>query len=154
MVAGRLRETLNREDLDRNDRISLFHCIRNLQGKEEVLDYFLEYLPTEENPTMLIYAVWCTEGVRNRQLQELYVRLMDKYRTNENTKFGYKGSQMVLRGGACMGASRPEGQLMSNLMRQFEYFGLDYRGGFQLLMDEGRWKEWKRQKGFGAGFLS
>lgn len=154
MVAGRLRETLNREDLDRNDRISLFHCIRNLKGKEEVLDYFLEYLPTEENPTMLIYAVWCTEGVRNRQLQELYVRLMDKYRTNENTKFDYKGSQMVLRGGACMGASRPEGQLMSNLMRQFEYFGLDYRGGFQLLMDEGRWKEWKRQKGFGAGFLS
>ena len=104
-----MRETLNREDLDRNDRISLFHCIRNLKGKEEVLDYFLEYLPTEENPTMLIYAVWCTEGVRDRQLQELYVRLMDKYRTNENTKFDYKGSQMVLRGGACLGASRPEG---------------------------------------------
>ena len=77
--------------------------------------------------------------------------LMDKYRTHENTKFDYKGSQMVLRGGGCMGAGRPEGQLVSNLMRQFDYFGMDYRGGFQLLMDENRWKEWKRQNGFGAG---
>ena len=148
--AGRLREALNRNDLDRNDRNSLFHCIKELKGKEEVLDYFLDYLSTEENPTLLIYAVWCTEGVENRQLQELYVRLMDKYRTHENTKFDYKGSQMVLRGGACLGASRPEGQLTSNLMRQFDYFGLDYPGGFKLLMDGGRWKEWKQQNGFGA----
>ena len=148
--AGRLREALNRSDLDRNDRISLFHCIQKLKGKEEVLDYFLEYLSTEENPTLLIYAVWCTEGVEDRQLQELFVRLMDKYRIHENTKFDYKGSQMVLRGGACLGASRPEGQLTSNLMRQFDYFGLDYPGGFKLLMDEGRWKEWKLQNGFGA----
>ena len=146
---GRLRETLDRDDLDRNDRIALFHCIQGLKGKEEVLDYFLDYLSTEDDPTLLIYAVWCTEGVKDRQLQELYVRLMDKYRTHENAKFDYKGSQMVLRGGACMGASRPEGQLTSNLMRQFDYFGLDYRGGFKLLMDEDRWKEWKRQNGFG-----
>ena len=146
--AGRLREALNRKDLDRNDRISLFHCIQKLKGKEEVLDYFLEYLSTEENPTLLIYAVWCTEGVEDRQLQELYVRLMDRYRTHENTKFDYKGSQMVLRGGACLGASRPEGQLTSNLMRQFGYFGLDYRGGFRLLMDDAAWKEWKRENGF------
>ncbi len=148
--AGRLKEALVRGDLDRNDRIALFHCIRELKGKEEVLDYFLRYLSTEEDPTLLIYAVWCTEGVKERKLQELYVRLMDKYRTHENTRFDYKGSQMVLKGGCCMGASRPEGQLASNLMRQFDYFGLDYRGGFQLLMDEGRWKEWKQQNGFGA----
>ena len=146
--AGRLKETLLREDLDRNDRIVLFHSIRNLKGKEEVLDYFLDYLSTEEYPTLLIYAVWCTEGVKNRQLQELYVKLLDKYRTHENARFDYKGSQMVLRGGGCMGASRPEGQLMSNLMRQFDYFGLDYRGGWKLLMDNGRWKAWKQQNGF------
>ena len=146
--AGRLKEALGRDDLDRNDRIALFHCIRELKGKEEVLDYFLEYLSTEENPTLLIYAVWCTEGVENRQLQELYVKLLDRYRTHENAKFDYKGSQMVLKGGACLGASRPEGQLSSNLMRQFDYFGLDYRGGWKLLMDEGRWREWKRQSGF------
>ncbi len=146
--AGRLREALNRKKLNRNDRISLFHCIQELKGKEEVLDYFLDYLSTEEDLTLLIYAVWCTEGVEDRQLQELYVKLLDKYRTHENAKFDYKGSQMVLRGGACLGASRPEGQLTSNLMRQFDYFGLDYRGGWKLLMDEGRWKEWKQQSGF------
>ena len=143
--AGRLKEALVREDLDRNDRIVLFHSIRDLKGKEEVLDYFLDYLSTEENPTMLIYAVWCTEGVKNRQLQELYVKLLDKYRSHENTRFDYKGSQMVLKGGGCLGASRPEGQLTSNLMRQFDYFDLDYRGAWQLLMDDGRWEEWKRQ---------
>ena len=146
--AGRLREALNRKNLNRNDRISLFHCIQELKGKEEVLDYFLDYLSTEEDPTLLIYAVWCTEGVEDRQLQELYVKLLDKYRTHENAKFDYKGSQMVLRGGSCLGASRPEGQLTSNLMRQFDYFGLDYRGGWKLLMDEGRWREWKQQSGF------
>lgn len=146
--AGRLKEALVREDLDRNDRIVLFHSIRDLKGKEEVLDYFLDYLSTEENPTMLIYAVWCTEGVKNRQLQELYVKLLDKYRIHENARFDYKGSQMVLKGGACLGASRPEGQLVSNLMRQFDYFGLDYREGWKLLMDEGRWREWKQQSGF------
>jgi hypothetical protein len=32
-------------------------------------------------------------------------------------------------------------------MRQFDYFGLDYPGGFKLLMDEGRWKEWKELEG-------
>jgi len=146
--AGRLKEALVREDLDRNDRIVLFHSIRDLKGKEEVLDYFLDYLSTEENPTMLIYAVWCTEGVKNQQLQELYVKLLDKYRTHENARFDYKGSQMVLKGGGCLGASRPEGQLTSNLMRQFDYFGLDYRGGWKLLMDEGRWRDWKQERGF------
>ena len=111
----------------------------NLDGDPGQL---MELYQQTEDPTLLIYAVWCTEGVENRQLQELYVELMDKYRTCENTKFDYKGSQMVLKGGACLGVSRPEGQLTSNLMRQFDYFGLDYRGGFKLLMDEDRWKEW------------
>lgn len=117
----------------------------NLDGDPGQL---MELYQQTEDPTLLIYAVWCTEGVENRQLQELYVELMDKYRTYENTKFDYKGSQMVLKGGACLGASRPEGQLTSNLMRQFDYFGLDYRGGWKLLMDEGRWREWKQQSGF------
>lgn len=46
------------------------------------------------------------------------------------------------------GRCRPEGQLTSNLMRQFGYFGLDYRGGFRLLMDDAAWKERKRENGF------
>lgn len=37
------------------------------KGKEEVLDYFLGYLSTDEDPTLLIYAVRCTEGVESRQ---------------------------------------------------------------------------------------
>jgi len=53
-----------RKNLNRNDRISLFHCNQEQKGKEEVLDYFLDYLSTEEDPTLLIYAVWCTEGGR------------------------------------------------------------------------------------------
>ncbi|MCI9305649.1 MAG: hypothetical protein HFI28_04085 [Lachnospiraceae bacterium] len=86
--------------------------------------------------------------MENRELRELYVRLLDKYRTHENAKFDYRGSQMVLKGGGFMGASRPEGQLASNLMRQFDYFDLDYRGAWKLLMDDGRWKEWKQENGF------
>lgn len=140
--AGRLKDALAREDLDRNDRIALFYCIRKLKGKEKVLDYLLDYLSAEEDSTLLLHAVWCTEGVESLLLQEIYVKLLDKYRTHENAKFDYKGSQMVLRGGACMGAGRPEGQLVSNLIRQFDYFGLDYRGGWKLLMDEKRWREW------------
>lgn len=146
--AGILKVALAREDLDRNSRSVLFYCIRNLQGKEEVLDYFLNYLPGEEDTHLLIYAIQAMEGVKERRLQEIYVELLDKYKTHENAKFDYKGSQMVLRGGCCMGASRPEGQIVSNLMHSFDYFGLDYRGAWKLLMDEGRWKEWKRQQGF------
>ena len=145
VYAGRLKEALVRDDLDKNDQITLFSCIRDLKGKEEAAEYFLTYLSKEQDPTMLIYAVWCTEGVDNGQLRELYVSLLDKYRTHENAKADYKGSQMVLKGGCCMGASRPEGQLVSNLMRQFDYFGLDYRGAWKLLMDGGRWMQWKRE---------
>ena len=101
----------------------------NLDGDPGQL---MELYQQTEDPTLLIYAVWCTEGVENRQLQELYVELMDKYRTYENTKFDYKGSQMVLKGGACLGASRPEGQLTSNLMRrQMERMDLGNRKSFR-----------------------
>lgn len=55
---------------------------------------------------------------------------------------------MVLRDSSCCGVSRPEGQIVSNLMRQFDDFGLDYRGAWKLLMNDGRWKEWKQQNGF------
>lgn len=75
------------------------------------------------------------DGVKDQHLQEIYVRLLEKYKTHENAKFDYKGSQMVLKGGCCMGASRPEGQVVSILMRQFDLFGLDYRGAWKLLMD-------------------
>lgn len=147
--AGRLKEVLERADLDRNDRLVLFHSIRELKGKEEVLDYFLDYHRSgREDPHMLIYAIWAMEGVENRCLQEFYVKWPDRYRTHENAKWDYRGSQMVLKGGCCMGASRPEGQAVSNLMRQFDNFGLDYRGAWKLLMDDGRWKEWKTRNGF------
>jgi len=146
--AGRLKETLYREDLDRNDRSVLFYCIRSLKGKEAVVDYFLGYLSREEDTHLLICAIQAMDGVKDRRLQELYVRLLDKYKTHENARFDYKGSQMVLKGGCCMGASRPEGQIVSNLMRQFDYFGLGYRGAWKLLMNGGRWKEWKQQNGF------
>ena len=145
VYAGRLKGILARTDLDRNDRSVLFYCIRYLRGKEEVLDYFLDYLPGEEDTHLLISAIQAMDGVKARQLQEVYVKLLDKYKTHENAKFDYKGSQMVLKGGCCMGASRPEGQIVSNLMRQLDYFGLEYRGAWKLLMNDGRWKEWKEQ---------
>jgi len=146
--AGRLKEALYREDLDKNDRSVLLYCLHAMRGKEAVLDYFLDYLAKEQDPRLLIYGIQAMDGVKDRRLQELYVKLLDKYRTHENTKFDYKGSQMVLTGGCCMGASRPEGQVVSNLMRQFDNFGLDYRGAFKLLMHGGRWMEWKAQNGF------
>lgn len=148
VYAERLRKNLMREDLDKNSRIVLFYCIRGLNGKEEILDYFLDYLPTEEDARLLIYAIQAMDGVKDRRLQEIYVRLLEKYKTHENAKFDYKGSQMVLKGGCCAGASRPEGQVVSNLMKQFDLFGLDYRGAWKLLMNGDRWKEWKQQNGF------
>lgn len=47
-----------------------------------------------------------------------------------------------------MGARRPEGQIVSNLMGGFNYFGLEYREAWKLLMDAGRWRKWKEQNGF------
>ena len=40
--------------------------------------------------------------------------------------------------------------LTDHMMRQFDYFGLDYRGAWKLLMDGGRWMQWK-QENMGAG---
>lgn len=95
------------------------------------------------------------------QLMELYEQTKDPEERKEIIDSYYKfetlpGKQKTYfkqacareSNSACMGASRPEGQLESNLMRQFAYFGLDYRGAWKLLMDDGRWKEWKRQNGF------
>jgi len=143
--AGRLREALTRDDLDRNDRSVLFYCIRDMKGREEVLDYFLDYLCKEADAHLLIYAIQAMDGVKDRRLREIYVRLLDKYRTHENAMLDYKGSQTVLKGGCCLGASRPEGQIVSNLMRQLDDFGLDYRGAWRLLMNDGTWKEWKQK---------
>lgn len=146
--AGRLKETLMRRDLDRNDRGVLFSCIRALSGKEEVVDYFLDFLPAEQDLYLVIYAVQALEGVADRRLEYVYIGLLDRYRETENAKKDYEGSQKVLRGGSCLGASRPEGQAVSNLMRRFKLFGLDYRGAWKLLMDDRRWEAWKRQHGF------
>ncbi len=96
----------------------------------------------------MIYGIWAMDGVKDCRLQKLYVKLLDKYKTHQNAKLDYEGSQMVLKDGSCIGASRSEGQLVSNLMRKFDLFGLDYRGAWKLLMDDERWREWKQQNGF------
>lgn len=147
--AGKLKEALLREDLDRNSRSVLFYCIQDLNAREEILECFLDYLPRVEDPYLLIYGIQAMAGIKDRRLQELYVKLLDKYKTHENAQWDYKGSQMVLRGGSCMGASRPEGQVVSNLMGSFDYFGLNYREAWKLLMNAGKWQEWKEQQGFG-----
>lgn len=146
--AGRMKESLLREDLDESSRAVLLYCIQALKDREEVRDYFLDYLSREENPHLLIGGIQAMAGVEDRSLRELYVKLLDKYKTHENAQADYKGSQMVLRGGCCMGARRPEGQIVSNLMGGFNYFGLEYREAWKLLMDAGRWRKWKEQNGF------
>lgn len=146
--AGRLKDALRREDLDQNELNSMFYCIKELDGKEEVLDYFCDYLPAEEDTYSLLLALEAIEGVTSRRLQEIFVKLLDKYRTHENTKFDYKGSQMVSRSGGCFGASSPEGQIVYVLMRQFDWSGLERREAWRLLMNGGRWQDWKKQNGF------
>ncbi len=142
--AGRLKEALVQKDLDRSDKTVLFYCIRALSGKEVVVDYFLDFLSVEQDPYLLIYAIQALERISDRRLQSIYVKLLDRYRTSENAQRDYQGSQKVLPGGGCLGASRPEGQVVSNLMRRFDLFGLDYRGAWKLLMNDQRWEEWKR----------
>ncbi|MDO5346616.1 MAG: SMI1/KNR4 family protein [Lachnospiraceae bacterium] len=146
--AGRLKEALAQKDLDKNEKTVLFYCIRALSGKEAVVDYFLDFLLTEQDPYLLIYAIQALEGIADRRLQNIYVKLLDRYRIHENAQKDYQGSQKVLAGGGCLGASRPEGQVVSNLMRRFDLFGLDYRGAWKLLMNDQSWEEWKRQRGF------
>ena len=46
---------------------------------------------------------------------------------------------MHLKDDCCLGASHPFGVICSNLMNCLNHFGLDYRGGWKLLMDDGQW---------------
>ncbi len=157
--AGLLKNQLYRTDLDQNDRNFLFTCLSKLNGREEVLDYFLDYLPDERNHERaeymtLIYAIWVTKGVQNHRLEGVWVSLLDKFRTTQDARDDYKGSQLHLKsmidpnGDCCAGACHPFGVICSNLMGCLDHFGLDYRGGWKLLMDDRRWSEWKRERGF------
>lgn len=159
--AGLLKEQLYREDLDRNDRNSLFTCLSKLNGREEVLDYFLDYLPDEKNHERmkyhtLIFAIWVTKGIHDPRLERVWVALLDKFRTTQDAKDDYKGSQMHMKSLAnpgsdcCAGASHPFGVICSNLMGCLDRFGLDYRGSWKLLMNDRRWTNWKQEHGFGV----
>ena len=157
--AGLLKDQLYRTDLDRNDRNALFTCLGKLNGREEVLDYFLDYLPDERNHERaeymtLIYAIWVTKGIQDPRLERVWVSLLDKFRTTQDARDDYKGSQLHLKsridpnGDCCLGASHPFGVICSNLMNCLDHFGLDYRGGWRLLMDDQQWADWKRDHGF------
>ena len=157
--AGLLKDQLYRTDLDQNDKSVLFHCLSELNGREEMLDYFLDYLPDERNHERaeymtLIYAIWVTKGIQDPRLERVWVSLLDKFRTTQDAKDDYEGSQMRMKslidpnGDCCMGASHPFGVICSNLMNCLDRFGLDYRGGWKLLMDDGQWADWKREHGF------
>ncbi len=156
--AGLLKDQLHRTDLDRNDRNTLFTTLSKLHGREEVLDYFLDYLPDEKNHereeySTLIFAIWVTKGICDPRLERLWVSLLDKFRTTQDAKEDYKGSQMHLKSmidpnkDCCVGASHPFGVICSNLMNCLDLFGLDYRGAWRLLMDNGRWALWKQEHG-------
>ena len=157
--AGLLKDQLYRTDLDQNDKSVLFHRLSKLNGREEVLDYFLDYLPDERNHERaeymtLIYAIWVTKGVQDPRLERVWVSLLDKFRTTQDAKDDYKGSQLHLKsridpnGDCCLGASHPFGVICSNLMNCLDHFGLDYRGSWKLLMDDQQWADWKRDHGF------
>ena len=159
--AGLLKEQLYRENLDRNDRNSLFTCLSKLNGREDVLDYFLDYLPDEKNHKRmeyhtLIYAIWVTKGIQDPRLTRVWVSLLDKFRTTQDAKDDYRGSQMHMKSlvnpeiDCCAGASHHFGVVCSNLMNCLDSFGLDYRGSWKLLMDDRRWANWKQEHGFGA----
>ena len=142
--AGILKEVLLQKNLDRKDRIVLFYCIGDLKGKEEVLDYFLEYLSEERDCQQLVCGIQAMSGVTDARLQAVYVKLLDEYRTHENVRCDYEGGQKIYNGRA----SRPEGQVVSNLLRSLDWFRLDDSGAWKLLMDDRRWNEWKEQSGF------
>ena len=151
--AGLLKDQLYRTDLDQNDKSVLFHRLSKLNGREEVLDYFLDYLPDERNHERaeymtLIYAIWVTKGIQDPRLERVWVSLLDKFRTTQDAKDDYKGSQLHLTNDCCLGASHPFGVICSNLMNCLDHFGLDYRGGWRLLMDDQQWADWKRDHGF------
>lgn len=159
--AGLLKDQLYRTDLDQNDKNILFTCLSKLNGREEVVDYFLNYLPDGKNHERaeyhtLIYAIWVTKDVQDLRLERVWVSLLDKFRTTQDAKDDYKGSQMHLKsqidpdGDCCIGASHPFGVICSNLMGCLNRFGLDYRGAWKLLMDNGQWAGWKREHGFAS----
>lgn len=159
--AGLLKDQLYRTDLDRNDKNFLFTCLSKLNGREEVLDYFLNFLPDEKNHqrmehTTLIYAIWVTKGLQDPRLERVWVSLLDKFRTTQDARDDYKGSQMHLKSmidpqkDCCVGASHPFGVICSNLMGCLDHFGLDYRGAWKLLMDSEQWASWKQEHGFSS----
>ena len=130
-------------------------------GREEVLDYFLDYLPDEKNHeraeySTLIYAIWVTKGIRAPRLERVWVALLDKFRTTQDARDDYRGSQLHLKSqinpesDCCVGASHPFGVICSNLMGCLDRFGLDYRGSWKLLMDNRRWADWKQEHGTDA----
>ncbi len=146
--AGLLRDQLYRTDLDRNDKTVLFHCLSKLNSREEVLDYFLDYLPDERNHeraeyTTLIYAIWVTKGIKDPRLERIWTALLDKFRTTQDAQDDFAGSQMHLTNDCCLGASHPFGVICSNLMDCLDRFGLDYREAWKLLMDNEHWANWK-----------
>lgn len=146
--AGLLRDQLYRTDLDRNDKNVLFHCLSKLNSREEVLDYFLDYLPDERNHeraeyTTLIYAIWVTKGIKEPRLERIWTALLDKFRTTQDAQDDFAGSQMHLTNDCCLGASHPFGVICSNLMDCLDRFGLDYREAWKLLMDNEHWANWK-----------
>lgn len=156
--AGLLKDQLGRPELDRNDKNFLFNCLSKLSGREEVLDYFLDFLSDENNHqraehTTLIYAIWVTKGLQDPRLTRVWAELLDKFRTTQDAREDYKGSQMRLKSmidpqkDCCAGASHPFGVICSNLMGCLDRFGLDYRGGWKLLMDDRRWARWKEEHG-------
>lgn len=145
-----LNDQLYREDLDRNDRNSLFTCLSKLNRREEVLDYFLDYLSAEKNHkrteySTLIYAIWVTKGLQDLRLERVWAALLDKFRTTQDAKDDYEGSQLHLTNDCCLGASHPFGVICSNLMGCLNHFGLDYRGAWKLLMDHRQWTSWKQE---------
>lgn len=153
--AGLLKNQLYRKDLDEDDRNWLFTSLSKLNGRDEVLDYFLDYLPNKKNHGRteyhtLIYAIWVTRDIQDPRLERVWVSLLDKFRTTQDARDDYKGSQMHLANGTCVGACQPFGLICSNLMRCLDHFGLDYRGGWKLLMDDRRWAGWKQEHGFAS----
>ena len=156
--AGLLKDQLYREDLARNDRSILFTCLSKLNGREDVLDYFLDYLPDEKNHertaySTLIYAIWVTKGLQDPRLERIWAALLDKFRTTQDAKDDYWGSQLHIKTrlnpeiDCYAGASHPFGVICSNLMDCLNHFGLDYRESWKLLMDNRRWADWKQEHG-------
>ncbi len=154
-----LKDQLYRTDLDQNDKNFLFTCLSKLNGREKVVDYFLNYLTDEKNHerteySTLIHAIWVTKDIEDLRLKQVWVSLLDKFRTTQDAKDDYAGSQLRLKSlinpneYCCAGARRPFGVICSNLMGCLDHFGLDYRGAWKLLMDNEQWTRWKQEHGF------